>query len=231
METTQFSSLKTWAEDERPREKLLKHGRHILSDSELLAILIRTGTKNKTAIDVAREILSKHNNDLTEVARLSVKELAKFTGMGEVKAITIIAALELGRRKRESESPQKKVLTTSSDAYEAVLPLLGDLPHEEFVILMLNRANHIINKYKLSKGGVAGTVVDQKIVFKEALDNLASGIILCHNHPSGNLKPSPEDLALTKKLKQAGDLLDIKVMDHIIVAGNSYFSFADEGLI
>lgn len=231
METTPFSSLKTWAEDERPREKMLKHGRHILSDSELLAILIRTGTKNKTAIDVAREILYKHNNDLNEVARLSVKELAKFNGMGEVKAITIIAALELGKRKRESESQQKKTLTTSADAYEAVLPLLGDLPHEEFVILMLNRANHIINKYKLSKGGVAGTVVDQKIVFKEALDNLASGIILCHNHPSGNLKPSPEDLSLTKKLKQAGDLLDIKVMDHIIVAGNGYFSFADEGFM
>lgn len=231
METTQFSSLKTWAEDERPREKLLKHGRHILSDSELLAILIRTGTKNKTAIDVAREILSKHNNDLTELAKLSVKELAKFNGMGEVKAITIIAALELGRRKRESESQQKKTLTSSADAYEAVLPLLGDLPHEEFVILMLNRANYIINKFKLSKGGVAGTVVDQKIVFKEALENLASGIILCHNHPSGNLKPSPEDLTITKKLKLAGDLLDIKVMDHIIVAGNNYFSFADEGLI
>lgn len=231
METHHFSSLKTWAEDERPREKLLKHGRHVLSDSELLAILIRTGTKSKTAIDVAREILSKYNNDLAEVARLSIKDLSKFNGMGEVKAITIVAALELGRRKREAENSQKKAITSSADAFEAVLPLLGDLPHEEFVVLILNRANHIINKFRLSKGGVAGTVVDQKIVFKEALEHLASGIILCHNHPSGNLKPSNEDLSLTKKLKQAGELFDIKVMDHIIVAGNSYFSFADEGLL
>lgn len=231
MELPHFSSLKAWAEDDRPREKLLKHGRHVLTDSELLAILIRTGTKNKTAIDVAKDILQKHHNDLNEVGRLSVKELSRFPGMGEVKAITIIASLELGKRKRESEGLKRKAVTSSEDAFEAVYPLLSDLPHEEFVVLMLNRANHVINKYRLSKGGVSGTVVDQKLIFKEAIENLASGIVLCHNHPSGNLTPSNEDISLTKKLKQAGELLDIKVMDHIIIAGNKYFSFADETLL
>lgn len=231
MENPTFASLKTWAEDDRPREKLLKHGRQVLSDSELLAILIRTGTKSKTAIDVAKEILALCNNNLNEVAKLSVKDLSKFNGMGEVKAITIVAALELGRRKREAEALARQTITSSRDCFEAVFPLIGDLPHEEFVVLMLNRANQIVNKFRLSKGGVGGTVVDQKIVFKTALEHLASGIILCHNHPSGNLKPSNEDLSITKKLKLAGEMLEIKVLDHIIVAGNNYFSFADEGLI
>jgi DNA repair protein RadC len=231
MENQNFATLKTWAEDDRPREKLFKQGRQVLTDSELLAILIRTGTKSKTAVDVAKEILFENKNDLNEVAKLSVAQLCKFPGMGPVKAITIVAALELGRRKKEKESTKRKGINTSKDGYDEVFPFLADLVHEEFVVLMLNRANEVVKKLKLSKGGVGGTVVDQKIIFKEAIENLASGIILAHNHPSGNLKPSKEDLSITKKLKLAGEMLEIKVLDHIIVAGNDYFSFADEGLL
>ncbi len=226
------SGIKTWAEADRPREKLLKLGRHNLTDSELLAILIRTGTKELTAVDVAKEILSACNNDITQLSKLSVNDLMKnHKGMGEVKAITIVAALELGRRRREAEGLKKEKISGSADAFEILQPRMSDLPHEEFVVLMLNRANEVIGKYDLSKGGIAGTVVDPKLVFKAALEHLACGIILCHNHPSGNPKPSPEDLKLTKKLKDAGTLMEIDVLDHIIVAGDQYFSFADEGLL
>ena len=226
------SGIKTWAEADRPREKLLKLGRHNLTDSELLAILIRTGTKELTAVDVAKKILSDCNNDITQLSKLSVNDLMKnHKGMGEVKAITIVAALELGRRRREAEGLKKDKITTSQDAFEILQPRMADLPHEEFIVLMLNRANEVIGKYDLSKGGIAGTVVDPKLIFKAALEHLACGIILCHNHPSGNPKPSPEDLKLTKKLKDAGILMEIDVLDHIIVAGDGYFSFADEGLL
>ena len=226
------SGIKAWAEADRPREKLLKLGRHNLTDSELLAILIRTGTKEETAVDVAKSILSKCNNDLAELSRLSVNDLMKDNkGMGEVKAITIVAALELGRRRREAEGLKKNKITSSKDAADILQPHMADLVHEEFVVLMLNRANEVIGRYELSKGGISGTVVDPKLIFKSALEYLASGIILCHNHPSGNTKPSPEDLKLTKKLKDAGTFMEINVFDHIIIAGNSYFSFADEGLL
>jgi DNA repair protein RadC len=226
------SGIKTWAEADRPREKLLKLGRHNLTDSELLAILIRTGTKELTAVDVAKKILSSCNNDITQLSKLSVNDLMKnHKGMGEVKAITIVAALELGRRRREAEGLKKDKIASSADAFEILQPRMADLPHEEFVVLMLNRANEVIGKYDLSKGGIAGTVVDPKLIFKAALEHLACGIILCHNHPSGNPKPSPEDLKLTKKLKDAGTLMEIDVLDHIIVAGDGYFSFADEGLL
>lgn len=226
------SGIKTWAEADRPREKLLKLGRHNLTDSELLAILIRTGTKELTAVDVAKEILSACNNDITQLSKLSVNDLMKnHKGMGEVKAITIVAALELGRRRREAEGLKKEKISGSADAFEILQPRMSDLTHEEFVVLMLNRANEVIGKYDLSKGGIAGTVVDPKLVFKAALEHLACGIILCHNHPSGNPKPSPEDLKLTKKLKDAGTLMEIDVLDHIIVAGDQYFSFADEGIL
>jgi DNA repair protein RadC len=226
------SGIKTWAEADRPREKLLKLGRHNLTDSELLAILIRTGTKEFTAVDVAKKILSSCNNDITQLSKLSVNDLMKnHKGMGEVKAITIVAALELGRRRREAEGLKKDKIASSADAFEILQPRMADLPHEEFVVLMLNRANEVIGKYDLSKGGIAGTVVDPKLIFKAALEHLACGIILCHNHPSGNPKPSPEDLKLTKKLKDAGTLMEIDVLDHLIVAGEGYFSFADEGLL
>jgi len=226
------SGIKTWAEADRPREKLLKLGRHNLTDSELLAILIRTGTKELTAVDVAKKILASCNNDITQLSKLSVNDLMKnHKGMGEVKAITIVAALELGRRRREAEGLKKDKIASSQDAFEILQPRMADLPHEEFVVLMLNRANEVIGKYDLSKGGIAGTVVDPKLIFKAALEYLACGIILCHNHPSGNPKPSPEDLKLTKKLKDAGTLMEIDVLDHIIIAGEGYFSFADEGLM
>lgn len=226
------SGIKTWAEADRPREKLLKLGRHNLTDSELIAILIRTGTKEFTAVDVAKKILASCNNDITQLSKLSVNDLMKnHKGMGQVKAITIVAALELGRRRREAEGLKKDKIASSADAFEILQPRMADLPHEEFVVLMLNRANEVIGKYELSKGGIAGTVVDPKLIFKAALEHLACGIILCHNHPSGNPKPSPEDLKLTKKLKDAGILMEIDVLDHLIVAGEGYYSFADEGLI
>jgi DNA repair protein RadC len=226
------SGIKAWAEADRPREKLLKLGRHNLTDSELLAILIRTGTKELTAVDVAKKILASCNNDITQLSKLSVNDLMKnHKGMGQVKAITIVAALELGRRRREAEGLKKDKIASSQDAFEILQPRMADLPHEEFVVLMLNRANEVIGKYDLSKGGIAGTVVDPKLIFKAALEYLACGIILCHNHPSGNPKPSPEDLKITKKLKDAGTLMEIDVLDHIIIAGEGYYSFADEGLM
>jgi len=224
--------IKAWAEADRPREKLLKQGRHTLTDSELLAILIRTGAKNETAVDVAKNILAQCNNDLAELSKLSVSDLMKKSkGMGEVKAITIVAALELGRRRREADGLKRKSITTSKDAFEILHPHLADLVHEEFFVLMLNRANDVIKKHEISKGGVAGTVVDPKLIFTAALEHRASNIILCHNHPSGHPNPSPEDIKLTKKLSEAGKMMEINVLDHIIIAGNLYYSFADEGLM
>ena len=224
-------SIKAWAEAERPREKLMNVGRHTLTDSELIAILLRTGAKQITAVELARKLLAQCNNDLTEMSRLSVKELAKEKGMGEVKAITLVAALELGRRRREAEAMRKEKITTSQDAVNIMQPHLADLIHEEFWLLLLNRAHIVINKKKVSSGGVSGTVVDPKMVFKLAIENNACSIILCHNHPSGNNKPSDADISLTRKLKEAGNLLEITVIDHVIIAGASFYSFADEGMI
>jgi len=217
------SSLKAWAEADRPREKMLHQGRHTLTDSELLAVLIRSGTRQETAVELSRRILAGVDNDLTRLSRLSVSELSEFKGMGNVKALTVIAALELGRRRRIAEA--------SKDVAEMFLADLADLNYEEFWILLLNRANKVIIKHQVSKGGVTGTVVDPKMVFKKAVDCMASGIILCHNHPSGNLTPSDADISLTRKLTDAGRLLDIQVLDHIIIAGEKYYSFADEGKI
>ena len=224
-------SIKAWAEGDRPREKLILNGRHTLSDAELIAILIRTGVKNITAVDVAKQILYHCNNNLSELSRLNVKDLARFKGIGTVKAVSIVAALELGRRRRESEAIKKEMISSSTDIVELVQPQLADLPHEEFWLILLNRANHIITKIILSKGGISGTVVDPRLVFKAAIEHQASGIILCHNHPSGNPKPSNEDVVLTKKLRDAGKNLDISILDHIIIAGSTFYSFADEGVI
>jgi len=227
----QKMTIKTWAVEDRPREKLLLKGRTSLSDAELIAILIGSGTKNKSAVELSREILGSVGNNLNELAKLTVKELSKFKGIGEAKGISIAAALEIGKRRRETGPVKRKNVTSSNDVYELFAPRLEDLDHEEFWILLLNRANLVIGKYEISKGGVSGTMADSKIIFKTAIDNLASSIILCHNHPSGNLKPSAADLKLTDKLKKAGQLMEIPVLDHIIVSENGYFSMADEGLI
>lgn len=228
---TETLNLKKWAEADRPREKLIQQGTNSLTDTELIAILIRSGSREETAVELARNILNKSNNDLSELSRLSVKDLSHYKGMGSVKAITIIAALELGRRRREAEALKKDKISSSKEAALIFQPSLSDLSHEEFWILLLDRANQVITKTNLSKGGLAGTVVDPKIIFKLAIERYASGIVLCHNHPSGNNKPSEADIKLTKNLKQAGDFLEIKIIDHIIIAGNLYYSFADEGIL
>jgi DNA repair protein RadC len=225
------TGIKTWAEADRPREKLLHSGAAGLTDSELLAILIRSGSDRDTAVDLAKEILRTYDNDLARLARVSAQELARFRGMGRVKAVTVLAALELANRRRGADAKRRKKIRSSRDAAELMMPVMADLAHEEFYMLLLNRANEIIYRHHLSKGGIAGTVVDPRIVFKIAIDHLASGMILFHNHPSGNLKPSAEDIKLTRRLQEAGRLLDVKVLDHLIIAGDGWFSFADEGMV
>jgi len=230
-ESITFLRIPKWAEEDRPREKLLLKGKASLSDTELLAILIGTGTKSISAVDLAKKILTSVNNDLNHLAKLSVPDLTKIKGIGNAKAISIVSAMELGRRRKEKVLSKRLLITSSSDAFDYIQPDLSDLTHEEFWIIVLNRANHIIRKTQISKGGISGTVADPKIIFKQALEVNASSIILVHNHPSGNLKPSQADISLTKKMKSAGDFLEIPVLDHIIVGDNMYFSFADDGLI
>ena len=224
-------SIKAWAEEDRPREKLLLKGRHSLSDAELIAILIGTGNAGETAVDLARRILGANSNDLNLLGRVNVMELQKFKGIGEAKAVTIVAALELGRRRKESKEQESKKITSSREGVDLMQPLLGDLLHEEFWVIFLNRANCIIGKQQISKGGMSGTVADPRMIFKAAIDQKAISIILCHNHPSGSLKPSRADQELTKKIKEAARFLDIAVMDHIIVSDDGYYSFADEGIL
>lgn len=226
-----FVPFKSWAEDDRPREKLLKKGKSTLSDAELLAILLNTGSRNETVVDLAKRLLAGTNNDLITLSRMTVKELTSLKGIGEAKAVTIAAALELGKRRRESEARQKTVIGSSKDAYEILAASITDIPHEEFWILLLNRQNHLIKKHFVSSGGMSGTVADQRLIFKKALEESASGIILAHNHPSGSCKPSRDDISLTKKLKEAGKIMDIPILDHIIVTDTGYYSFADEGIL
>lgn len=222
--------IKSWSESDRPREKMLQHGKNALSDAELLAILIRTGTREKNAVEIARDILALGNQNLASLSRLSVEEMATIKGLGHVKAVTICAALELGRRRRESEAILEKI-ANSRDAAAIMQPHLADLSHEEFWVILLNRANKVLTRKNISVGGTSGTVVDAKIIFKEAIQARSSGIILCHNHPSGNNKPSEADIQLTRKLKEGALQLDLAILDHIIIAGSSFFSFADEGLL
>lgn len=222
-----FSGIKAWAEDDRPREKFLLKGKHSLSNTELLAILIATGTKNESAVDLARKILQLTNDNLNELGKLSINDLKKVKGIGEAKAITIAAALELGRRRKDEDAKQIEIVKTSREVFNYFEPLLADLPHEEFWILLLARNRKVIARIKISEGGIAGTVVDTKIIFKHAIENLASYIVLCHNHPSGNLQPSSADIQITKNLKNAAKLLDIDIVDHIIIGNNKYYSFAD----
>ncbi len=225
----EYTPINQWNEDDRPREKLLHKGRQALSDSELIAILLGSGTRNESAVEVARKILALCNNNLNEMAALSLKDLMKIKGIGEAKAITIAAALELGRRRKESEWTERPLIQSSKDAYNSLWPHMADLDHEQFWVLLLNRANKVLGAKKVSQGGMTGTVADPKLIFKTAIENDACSIILSHNHPSGNLKPSQSDMELTKKLKEAGKILEIQVLDHIIVAAGAYYSFADEG--
>jgi DNA repair protein RadC len=224
-------TIKSWAEEDRPREKLMLKGQHSLSDAELLAILISSGNAEETAVELSQRILKQAGNNLFQLSRMNIKELMEFKGIGEAKAITIAAALELGRRRKETEAPKRERIISSKEVVDIFKPLLGDHLHEEFWILFLNRANMIISKKQISSGGMAGTVVDPKIIFKAALDEKASSIILCHNHPSGNIQPSEEDKKLTKKIIEAGKVLEIMVLDHVIVSHSGFFSFADEGLL
>lgn len=224
-------TIKSWAEEDRPREKLLVHGRRSLSDAELIAILIGSGNRQESAVELSKRILLSHSNDLDRLAKLSVQDLSKFNGIGEAKAIAIIAALELGRRKNDSCIPDRVRVGNSRDVYKALLPMFSDLTHEEFWIVLLNRANKITSKHLISKGGQAGTVADPKIIFNTVLQYQAASVILAHNHPSGNLKPSSADISLTNKLVAAGKLLDISVLDHLIITDKDYYSFADEGLM
>lgn len=226
-----YLNIKSWAEEDRPREKLLLKGKAVLSDAELIGILIASGTKDKSAVALGRDILNTVSNNLNALAKLTVKDLMKFKGIGEAKAIAIVSALELGRRKKEMEPEKKIYISSSEDVYEVIRPHLEDLKHEEFWILILNRRNQVLKRQLISSGGVSGTVADPKIIFNAALQELASSIILIHNHPSGNLKPSQSDFDLTKKLKKAGEVLEIPVMDHVIYTDDGYLSFADDGLL
>ena len=223
--------IKSWAEEDRPREKLLDKGRQVLSEAELIAILIGSGNRNETAVELSRRILADVGNNLNELGKLNVKELCKFKGIGDAKAISIVAALELGRRRKEAEIVKHDKITTSADVFDIMRANMVDLPHEEFWLLILNRANKVIKKELISRGGIAGTVVDNKIIFKTAVEHYASSIIICHNHPSGNLKPSEADIKITKSIKEAGKIMEIPLLDHVIITDTGFYSFADEGLM
>lgn len=224
-------SIKQWAKDDRPREKLLLRGSENLSDSELLAILIHNGSKEKTAVDLGKEVLKLGKNNLNELGRLSVNDLMKIKGIGEAKAITIAAALELGRRRQASASLEKAVVTTSNEMANFLRSVLKDFRHEVFAVVFLNQANKVNHFEVISEGGITGTVADPRVILKKALEQDAVSIILSHNHPSGSLKPSRADEALTLKIKEAAKYFDIRVIDHIIVSEDGYYSFSDEGIL
>lgn len=224
-------SIKNWALDDRPREKFLQKGKHTLSDAELIAILIGSGSIDNSAVDLAKQILHSVNNSLNELGKLTISQLTKTKGIGQAKAVTIAAALELGRRRKLSGEQEKVQIKSSRDAFQLMQPLVEDLPHEEFWVIYLNRSNKLIEKFSLSKGGVSGTVIDNKIILKKAIENLCSSIILVHNHPSGNINPSEADKQITSKMITAAKFLEINVIDHLIIAGNNYYSFADEGIL
>ncbi|RMA57110.1 RadC family protein [Ulvibacter antarcticus] len=227
----QYFSIKNWNENDRPREKLMLKGRIALTDAELIAILIGSGNRNESAVQLSQKILASVENNLNQLGKLSIDDLQVFKGIGEAKAISIIAALELGRRRRTEEALKKQKVTSSRSVFELMQPILGELPHEEFWVVYLNNANKVLLSMQLSKGGITGTLVDVRLALKKALQLGAVALILAHNHPSGSLKPSEADKSLTKKLKIAAESLDIKVLDHLIITEKSYFSFADENLL
>ncbi|NHN26036.1 JAB domain-containing protein [Flavobacterium jejuense] len=226
-----YTPINQWAEDDRPREKFLLKGKSTLSDSELLAILIGSGSRNESAVQLCQRILASANNNLNLLGKLSVQQLIQFKGIGEAKAISIVAALELGRRRRAEETIELSKVSSSKAVFEIMQPLIGELAHEEFWVLYLNNANKVIYKTQISKGGITGTIVDSRVVFKLAFEHNATAVILSHNHPSGKLTASQADIQLTKNLQQAGKTLEIHVLDHIIITEKGYFSFADEGMM
>ncbi len=223
-----YLKIKDWALEDRPREKLLAKGIAALTDAELLAILIGSGNKNESAVDLSKKILKNSANNLNRLGKLSVDELMKNKGIGQAKAVTIVAAMELGKRRKQEEVKIKNKITCSRDVFSFFSAILSDLAHEEFWILLLDRANKIITNIRISMGGITGTVTDIRIIMKEALEKGATSIILCHNHPSGNILPSNADKLITEKIKSAGNVMDIKILDHIIIGGDDYYSFADK---
>ncbi len=231
MKEYKHRGIRNWALEDRPREKMLRKGISSLSNTELLAILIRSGGREASAVELARQILSQSGNNLLELGKKSINDLVKHPGMGPAKAVTIVAALELGRRRKTTETREKVRISGSHDVFNLFQPILADLPHEEFWVLLLNRSNRVIDHLRISQGGISGTVIDVRLILKNALDRLASSLILCHNHPSGNLKPSEADTKITSKISEASKTMDIQLLDHLIIADNSYFSFSDEGMI
>jgi len=230
MENSAFP-ITNWSEDDKPREKLMNKGKASLSDAELIAILIGSGSRNESAVQLSKRILSSVDNNLNALGKLSLQQLMNFKGIGEAKAISIQASMELGRRRRAEEAIELKKITSSKSIFELMQPIIGELPHEEFWIIYLNNSNKVVSKSQLSKGGITGTLVDVRLVFKNAIEIGAVGIILIHNHPSGALQPSEADKQITRKLKLAGESLDIKILDHLIITETNYFSFADEGIL
>jgi DNA repair protein RadC len=226
-----YTPINQWAEDDRPREKFLLKGKAALSDSELLAILIGSGTRNESAVQLCQRILAAANNNLNQLGKLSIKQLMEFKGIGEAKAIAIAAALELGRRRRSEEALEWDKITSSKAVFNIMQPIIGELLHEEFWVLFLNNSNKVIHKAQLSKGGIKGTIVDTRIIFKTALEYNAISLILTHNHPSGKLLASDSDKDITRKLQLAGKQMEIMILDHVIITESSYYSFADEGIL
>jgi len=224
-------SIKFWSDGDKPREKLVQKGQSILSDAELIAILIGSGSRNESAVQLSKRILASVNNNLNELGKLSIKQLVQFKGIGEAKAVTIAAALEMGRRRRGEDAQKITKITSSKSVFELLQPLMGELQHEEFWIVYLNNSNKVLHKAQLSKGGITGTLVDVRLVMKQALELGAVGLILAHNHPSGTLKPSAADKQITQKLKRSAEVLDIKVLDHLIITQKEYYSFADQGIL
>lgn len=231
MEDKSNLNIPQWAEEDRPREKLQLKGRSVLTDAELIAILIGSGTREESAVTLAQRILHKVEGNLNALGRMSLHEMTKFKGMGMAKAVSIIAALELGRRRQDVQPGERLQVRSSKDAYSFLASHLSDLPHEEFWVIYLNRANRVITREQVSRGGISGTVADARVIYKKALECVSTAVILVHNHPSGNLEPSEADIRLTKKLKEAGQLLDIQVLDHLIISEKGYFSFADDGIL
>ena len=226
-----MKSIKSWAEEDRPREKMLAKGKEALSNAELIAILIGSGNSKETAVDLSKRVLHDNKDNLIELSRLTINDLMKYNGIGEAKAVTIAAALELGRRRRFSEALEKPSIKNSQIAYECFYAHLSDLNHEQFWIMLLNNANKVIKLEKIGVGGMTGTTADPKKIFKCALENNAASVMLCHNHPSGNVIPSNADKQITNNLIKAGAFLEIKILDHIIIGNDNYFSFADEGIL
>jgi DNA repair protein RadC len=227
----QMMPIRQWAEDDRPREKLLRQGKNALSDAELIAILLRSGTRVQSALDLAKAILATVHNNLIELSKLTYSDLVRIHGVGEAKALSVIAALELGRRRRGADVLQKSQIKSSRDVFELMQVDLADLQHEEFWIILLSRSNHLIRKMSVSEGGLAGTIADPRKIFRFALQHAANAIILCHNHPSGSVQPSEADISITKKIHQGAKLIDLSVLDHVIIGDEQFYSFADEGMI